>query len=173
MLAITHMPAGALSAIGLGVLLNAPTEQLILLAGGGVVGAMLPDIDHPKSAFGRRILPVSTIISALFGHRGITHSLLAVILVAALSWLAFRHLSWHPGYSVPVVLGISAGYLSHLLGDWMTNSGIPFLWPIKRRFVSPIRLFTGGPSEYLLCFGMYAWIAWYLYFVVLKVLLAA
>jgi len=45
---------------------------------------MMPDIDHPQSAFGKRVLPLSIPIATVFGHRGITHSLLAV---AGMSWV--------------------------------------------------------------------------------------
>jgi len=46
---------------------------------------------------------------------------------------------------------------THLAGDWLTNSGVPLLWPSNRRFVSPLRLCTGDLREYLLAFGMYGW----------------
>ncbi|VEB43121.1 Inner membrane protein ydjM [Chromobacterium violaceum] len=51
----------------------------VLLLAGGLAGSLLPDIDHPKSWLGRRIPFLSRPISYLFGHRGITHSLLAVV----------------------------------------------------------------------------------------------
>jgi len=44
---------------------------------------------------------------------------------------------------------IMVGCLTHDLGDWMTKSGIPFLWPMKirgmrwRRFRSPLTSSTG------------------------------
>lgn len=44
---------------------------------------------------------------------------------------------------------IMVGCLTHDLGDWMTKSGVPFLWPMKirgmhwRRFRSPITSSTG------------------------------
>lgn len=161
-MAFTHIAAGAAAAIGVSTWLGASIEQSVLVIGGGVLGSMLPDIDHPQSAFGRRAQPVSTLISAIFGHRGITHSLGAVLIVSLLAWIAFTRLRWHPGYSIPFVIGIAAGYLSHLVGDWFTNSGVPLLWPSKRRFVSPIRLFTGDFKEYVLAFVIYGWVIFYM-----------
>ncbi|MDD2943658.1 MAG: metal-dependent hydrolase, partial [bacterium] len=53
----------------------------------------------------------------------------------------------------------AVGYLSHLLGDWLTNSGVPLLWPSKMRFVSPLKLCTGDFREYILAVLMYGWVA--------------
>lgn len=75
--------------------------------------------------------------------------------MSALAWYSLHHLDWHPGYSVPFVVGIAVGYLSHLAGDWMTNYGVPLLWPMRRRFVAPVRIFTGDALEYVLAFAMY------------------
>jgi len=74
------------------------------------------------------------------------------------AWYTLNQLAWHRGFSVPFVAGLAAGYLFHLAGDWMTNSGVPLLWPSRRRFVAPIHLFTGDALEYLLAFGMYGWV---------------
>lgn len=156
MMAFTHIAFGAASALLAAEWLDAPAPQAVLMLAGGVLGSMLPDIDHPGSAFGRRVPFLSIPLSAIFGHRGITHSLIAVVGMSALVWYSLHHLDWHPGYSVPFVVGIAVGYLSHLAGDWMTNSGVPLLWPSKRRFVAPLRIFTGDTVEYLLAFGLYA-----------------
>ncbi|MBU9211643.1 metal-dependent hydrolase [Burkholderia multivorans] len=155
MMAFTHIAFGAASALLAAEWLDAPAPQAVLMLAGGVLGSMLPDIDHPGSAFGRRVLPISMVLADLFGHRGITHSLLAVVGMSALAWYSLHHLDWHPGYSVPFVVGIAVGYLSHLAGDWMTNYGVPLLWPMRRRFVAPVRIFTGDALEYVLAFAMY------------------
>jgi inner membrane protein len=159
MLAFTHIAAGCMSSLLISDVLHAQPAQTILILGGGILGSMLPDIDHPKSVFGRCVLPLSYVLSALFGHRGVTHSLLAVVGISGLIGWAFSAAHWQQGYAVPVMIGVAIGYLSHLVGDWLTNSGIPLLWPSKRRFVSPIRLCTGDLREYLLALGLYAWSA--------------
>lgn len=156
MMAFTHIAFGAASALLAAEWLNVPKAQAVLMLGGGVLGSMLPDIDHPGSAFGRRVPFLSIPLSAIFGHRGITHSLIAVVGMSALVWYSLHHLDWHPGYSVPFVVGIAVGYLSHLAGDWLSNSGVPLLWPSRRRFVAPLRISTGDTVEYLLAFGLYA-----------------
>ncbi len=158
MLAFTHIAAGCASSLLAADALHAQPAQTVLILGGGILGSMLPDIDHPKSAFGSRVLPLSIPLSAIFGHRGITHSLLAVVGMSGLIWWAFNAAHWHRGYAVPVVIGIAVGYLSHLAGDWLTNSGVPLLWPSKRRFVAPLKLCTGDLREYMLAFAMYGWV---------------
>ncbi len=158
MLATTHIAFGTASSLLTAAWLDASAPQTVLMVAGGVLGSMLPDIDHPKSAFGRRVRPVSTMLCAAFGHRGLTHSLIAVVGMSALARYSLRHLDWHPGYSVPFVVGLSAGYLSHLAGDWMSNSGVPLLWPSRRRFVAPLRIFTGDYRERLLALVVSGWI---------------
>lgn len=50
--------------------------------------------------------------------------------------------------NVALVSGLGVGYLSHLLGDWLTPHGIPFLWPLtKQNYRSPMPFRTGGVTE--------------------------
>ena len=94
-----------------------------------LASALLPDLDHPKSVLGQRLSWISKPLSRLFGHRGFTHSLLAV---AAAVWGLNQSL---PPDTLPMGVkdALIVGYLSHLLGDWLTPAGIPLFWPIKRR----------------------------------------
>lgn len=45
---------------------------------GALLTSLLPDIDHPRSLLGQRLRWISVPIARAFGHRGFTHSLLAV-----------------------------------------------------------------------------------------------
>lgn len=158
MMAFTHAAAGAATSILVAEYLHADNIHSLLILSGGIAGSYLPDIDHPRSAFGRRVLPLSLPISAIFGHRGITHSLIAVVAMSGFMWWGFQKVKWDQDISIPVLIGMAAGYLSHLLGDWMSNSGIPLLWPSKRRFVSPLKICTGDFIEYILAILMYGWV---------------
>jgi len=91
---------------------------------------------------------ISKPLSRLFGHRGFTHSLLAV---AAAIWGLDQS-------QAPALLptgvkdALIIGYLSHLLGDWLTPAGIPLLWPSKRRYRLPgWPLKSGGAVETGFC----------------------
>ncbi len=112
----------------------------LVIATASAAGALLPDIDHPGSAFGRRVKPVSLLISAIFGHRGITHSRLAAL---ALGLLLFFKVELMPDWA----FGLVIGYLSHLIGDWMTPSGVPLLWPSREKFCAPYVFRTGSIDE--------------------------
>jgi inner membrane protein len=124
MMAGSHMVVGAAlwvvtaRAIGLD-----PAEPVALSA--ALAGSLLPDIDHPQSWAGRKMRLISIPLAALVGHRGITHSALAVILGTAVLAIS--------GLDQPVA-PLVLGYLSHLAADALTPSGVPFLWPSRRRF---------------------------------------
>ena len=118
------------------------------LAAVGAVGGLLPDIDHPGSYMGRRVPLVSDALEMAFGHRGATHSLLAVFLFYTAARLAApRFLGG--GVAGPFALALAAGYLSHLLLDMLNPQAVPLLWPWKARVRFPVPpIFpTGGFLE--------------------------
>lgn len=123
MMAATHVLAGVAAWTGGCMLAGVPAEPAALTAAG--LGALLPDIDHPQSWFGRRVRAVSVPIALVFGHRGITHSLLALVVCLAGLLLLGRD-----AVAAPVIVG----YVSHLLCDSMTVGGVPLLWPWRRNF---------------------------------------
>ena len=108
-------------------------------------GALLPDIDHPRSWVGLRLGIVSRPLAAALGHRGFTHSLLA----AAACLLLLRSGGASRTFAVPLVVG----YLSHLLADLLTPGGLPLAWPLRRRFSLPLCR-TGSLLEPLIVAGL-------------------
>ena len=149
MMAGSHVVAGAaLWAVTAKLAGGPPADpQALALA---ALGALLPDIDHPQSWAGRKLKPISVPLAFMVGHRGVTHSLLAVLGgIAALVMLGFD------GWAAPLVIG----YLSHLAADALTPSGVPLLWPWKQRFgigLCP----TGGLMEWLVVAAFAAATAW-------------
>lgn len=136
MKAATHVLAGAAAWTGVAWLDSGGLAQPEGLAA-AALGALLPDIDHPRSWFGRRMGLLSRLLSMVVGHRGITHSLLAVVMCLYGLLIVGR------GAIAPAVL---VGYLSHLLCDSLTRHGVPLLWPWRRPF--GLRLVTtGGAGE--------------------------
>lgn len=136
-MAPTHLVFGVTAAFGLSHLGWLEVSVPVFAAAG--IGALLPDIDHPGSVVGRRLKLVSIPVSMIFGHRGITHSLIAVVAMAAA-------IAWQIG-SQSWIAALAVGYLTHLIGDWLTPSGIPFLWPNRRKFASPIGFKTNSMTE--------------------------
>jgi len=115
----------------------------------GLIGLLYKALTIPIAAlfqlFGVRLRGHS--FRANFGHRGITHSLLALGLLVALGELPFCPWHWlHLGFL------IGWGYASHLVADALTKQGVPLLWPLDRRFGFPpfrlLRLTTGTFTEY-------------------------
>jgi len=94
-----------------------------------IVGALLPDIDHPSSWIGRWLRLISHPLAATFGHRGFTHSMVAVLACIIL-------LRWQ-GFSRAVTDPLAGGYLSHLAADLLTTRACA--WPGRHRGVSPSR----------------------------------
>lgn len=157
----THLMAGLFAGAGAVKFLKLDELGAVLVLVGALVGALLPDIDHPKSWLGRRIPFIALPIAAVFGHRGITHSLLAVVGVAWALRHALAHWELGAGWGLAAV-GVGVGYLSHLLGDFATHGGVPVLWPLKRRFSLPLTFKTGGAFEYLLAIALVLGAAWVL-----------
>ena len=122
----THLAASL--AISLPVM--AATETL----GAGAIaavslGALLPDIDEPHSWIGRRTRGISDIINKAFGHRGITHSLVAVGTITLIMTVLAVTLSFPPVIAGYFILG----YLLHLIEDSFSKSGVAWLQPFSGR----------------------------------------
>ncbi|MFQ6034028.1 MAG: metal-dependent hydrolase, partial [Candidatus Bipolaricaulia bacterium] len=97
--------------------------------GAAMIGAVLPEIDTPHSLIGSFTRPVSELLRERLGHRTLTHSLLGL----------FKFHWW---------LALITGFLSHLLLDMGTKSGVRLLWPRWGKCVFPgkdhLRLDTGA-----------------------------
>lgn len=173
MLGKTHIAfalgLSALGTVGFSALTNIPLspKELSVFYGAVTLGALLPDIDEPNSTIGRKTLGISNAIKALFGHRGLTHSIVFVlsigILLLLLSAFGVEKLSGIPLVSSFVkgldeavleifIFGIVIGCVLHLMGDMLTPSGVPLLLPFSARnfHLTPafLRFKTGGIWDY-------------------------
>ncbi|WP_367680425.1 metal-dependent hydrolase [Candidatus Fukatsuia anoeciicola] len=112
--------------------------------------SLLPDIDHPSSIIGQQLKWISLFMAKLFGHRGFTHSLLAVFS----SIILIRSDIFTYWFFLPddVLHAMIIGYFSHLLADMLTPAGIPLLWPFRWRFCVPLlNSSKNNQSEYVFC----------------------
>jgi inner membrane protein len=104
-----------------------------------ILGAVLPDIDGHgmvcRLFFG--LNTVSAIIKQIFGHRGFFHWLFLPFFIMAGAYFAGAGWFW-----------LGFGYLTHLLADSLTPSGIP-AHPISRRMSANL-IKTGSVSEWVL-----------------------
>ncbi|MCR3755498.1 MAG: putative inner membrane protein regulated by LexA [Sodalis sp. Psp] len=118
---------------------------------GGLLTCLLPDIDHPQSLLGQRLKWLSSPIFRIFGHRGFTHSLLAIIT----GILLFMCLPMQITIPLDACHAMIIGYLSHIIADMLTPAGVPLLWPWRWRFRMPILSSTkGNQSERLVCIAV-------------------
>lgn len=120
---------------------------------------LLPDIDHPRSVLGQRLKWLSHPIARAFGHRGFTHSLLAV---AAGLWLFQINVPADWPVPADVLQGMTLGYLSHIVADMLTPAGVPLLWPCRWRFRLPLlRTQRGNQLERVLCLSLVGFALWF------------
>ena len=120
----------------------------------------LPAAGHrsPKSFLGQRLKWISKPVARAFGHRGFTHSLLAVFLALTLFALKVPD-SWI--LPTDALQGMVVGYLSHIVADMLTPAGVPLLWPCRWRFRLPILASQkGNQMERVLCMALLTYAVW-------------
>jgi inner membrane protein len=153
---ITHISLGLLLTLLVYNYLPAASNlnTLLIIA---AFGSLLPDIDHPKAYLSRShwlLQGGSHLVEALAHHRGITHSLLALIAFTCLSIAGLIY------YQQALILALPffIGYLSHLLADSLNPSGVKWFQPLShwtlrlnaRIWIIPIKITTGSLLERLL-----------------------
>lgn len=147
MMAPTHLAAGAAAGLAVALVYHHPPALYMAL---GALAGLLPDIDHPNGSIRRR-LPGSNLLLFWLGHRGLTHTLAVLGVIAV---LVIRS---------PYGLPLLAGYASHLAGDTLTIRGIPLLWPLSTRNISLLPIRAGGWIENLVIMpGLFLLIAFML-----------
>lgn len=149
MMGHTHALIGSCLALGAAIASHAdPNHTLLMLAAGGLA-ALIPDIDHPQAPIRRKLGCIGHLLFSGLKHRGVTHSLLALVAIGA---AALTSLPWLIGVVVTI------GYLSHILADMLTVSGLPVFWPYKKDsyHLIPKRLCitTNTWPEHLLALGL-------------------
>jgi len=155
----THVLGGVaslwlLKALPEGIGSGAALNNAGALAMAAALGALLPDLDAPRSKvqslslWGGGIQPFvlpSLLLHRAFGHRGLLHSAAGLVLFTLLFALPLSlWLGWQPA------VALSLGYASHLALDACTKSGIPAWYPDRRRrhLLPPaLRLVTGSAAE--------------------------
>ena len=133
------------------------------------IGAILPDIDNAQSTIGRRFGWISKEIQRIAGHRTIFHSLLGLLLgsllaigleqlvVFLLAQRGFIFPSRFVAKSHLVFVALLFGCILHIVADGLTESGVPLLWPYRKRFGFPPnpqwRFRTGDWQEYVIVYS--------------------
>ena len=147
----THMAAGAAAAIGLYTLTTKTIyiPHILLYTGLGMLGGLLPDIDHPNSKISHQLKPVSKVVTLFCKHRGFMHApALYLILWALLMTLC------PPGPVQVWASYILVGAASHLLLDFLNPGGIPIFFPIEKKHQHLLSIKTGGILENVLAWTL-------------------
>jgi len=131
-------------------LLGYPQDLTFQMAyySGAVIGSLLPDIDHPGSYLGRRTWGIFVPDSwkqkiASKTHRKLTHYLEIILPLTLLVKIVIIPIS--PGLGI----GLLLGYISHLLADMMTPSGIPSILFNTKKLRFPWTFKSNSREEYL------------------------
>ena len=114
------------------------------------VTSLLPDVDLPPAKIGRLFWWLSVPLERRFGHRTLTHGLVALSAVAALT-------APLTAIAAPYFWAVVGGYGSHLWIDMLNIRGIDLFWPSPLRVVTPgnrnWRLQVGSKGEMILLSG--------------------
>lgn len=117
MMGRTHMLFGFLVGLfAIGILHPSNQILFIFLV---VLGALLPDIDHPESKVGSKV----KIVGKMFEHRGFFHSLFAVVLFVVPFWYFTSRI-----YAYAILIGV----VSHLAADVISHMGIMPFAPLSK-----------------------------------------
>ena len=135
MLWYTHLAFGFLA--GLASLKFVNSGNIYIFFACVLLGALLPDIDTPRSKVGSNFGIISKLIKAVFGHRGVVHTIWGMIVICGLFWLFISR-----NYGIALTIG----FFSHLLIDSMTKKGINFLHPFSKAKISGF-IETGTAAE--------------------------
>jgi len=113
---------------------------------------------------------LAAFVKSMLGHRGATHSLALALGTTVATTLAVVVLSGvaeaNTGFRIPLHVGpaLGLGYLSHLVTDGMTQSGVPLLWPLTKKRVrmlpKPLAVRTGGFLDWAVMMGCGAAALW-------------
>ena len=143
MMAKTHQAFAVFSVLVVSKYAPGSFDNIVLACGLSMFGALLPDLDSPQSSFGRLIPLLSKPLHSMLGHRTITHSLLAVILLYSVLTSSPQWHSWADA--------ICIGYFSHIVGDMLIGTnGVALFWPLKQKIsLNPLRMQVAGAGEYL------------------------
>ena len=133
----THLAFSILVALLILIFFDIPNKIIFVFV--IALSSSFPDIDSGKSKIGRKFPIISKIINLIFGHRKLFHSVfIPLILFLALYTIGFY-----------ISLAIFIGYLTHLLGDSITNEGIMPFYPLSKFNISGL-LKTNSILEFLL-----------------------
>lgn len=170
----THTAIGL--AIGLAITFKEPIETQFAVTAATTLGALIPDLDHPKGELNQMLLLINnniykitfySIIGAIFIYIYVKNSSPLFILLglycfalAISNHRSFTHsllgliffsaivkLALIEYGTSPIYKGLILGYISHLLADFFTTKGIKLFFPFKANISFPLTIKTDSFGE--------------------------
>jgi len=121
---ITHLVTGACVGTILSAVFRSPPHTMVYLTGLGVFINYVIDLGHAHGRFGPK-------------RSAFTHSALGVLIISVMSTVAIHSLGIYLRVTIAqtylTLMTLIASGLVHLLLDSLTEGGIYFLWPFKKR----------------------------------------
>ncbi|MBO0481521.1 metal-dependent hydrolase [Candidatus Enterococcus courvalinii] len=117
------------------------------------LGALLPDIDEPESFIGRRTRGLSDLLKIVFGHRGITHSLVFIVFVGLLIIPTASKIGF-----VSFGIWFTVGVFLHIFEDSFSNGGVNWLLPISEKTYHLPIYSTGSLIEFMIGMVALVWL---------------
>ena len=109
------------------------------------LGSLLCDIDMKGSYISKRFPIIYKLFGKRFKHRGFTHSLLFIVVIAFLGDMVIVSSDNNVVFTC-IFSGILAGVISHIILDLITKEGVELFYPISINFsILPIK--TSSKTE--------------------------
>ncbi|MGK7873344.1 MAG: metal-dependent hydrolase [Xenococcaceae cyanobacterium] len=147
---MTGLSHAVLAIAGTSIVLGTSNPFLL---GISAIASLLPDIDTSRSTAGKLMPEISKWIENRYAHRTITHSWIAVIVVAVIALPMY--FVWTSAY-----WSILIGFCLGIAGDCLTVSGVKFFYPLPDRVVIidnyQMRFKTGSRSEFIVMLALAA-----------------
>ncbi len=108
-----------------------------------------------------KFLAFVVFLVGLAGHRnGLTHSIFAMMIFSFIVY--YLNMYFHlDNYLVPFAIG----YVSHLIGDMLTDRGIPLFYPLTKKNIKfPLTYDSGGKFSKMFENGLIIFLAIYMIF---------
>ncbi len=109
----------ALSGVATGYLITNDWKGAV--AGG--VASVIPDLDEPRSKFGKPFFFISIPLNKLVGHRTLTHSMLFALSIGLIGLIVF---------DFQIATALFVGLLAHIVGDMITGK-VQLLFPLQTK----------------------------------------
>jgi inner membrane protein len=145
MMGKTHLVIGVAIGLSTAYVLESDVPHAFALTAFSAAGALLPDVDHPRSMIRDFLWIPGDILFSQMPHRGITHTFLAMVVVVGIIYFLL------PASLNVIGFAVLLGFFSHLIADVVTPRGLPLLLPFTDRqfhlLPEPLRIKVNSLSE--------------------------